>query len=221
LHLIGMCPDDPEMSVEARRIMERQIAHMVRLVDDLMDVSRISRGKVALQIEPVEASQVVQSAIETCQPAIQAAQHQLDIKLPAEPVVLRADMTRLAQVLANLLSNAIKYSPPGSMISIGVEPWDGEVCFVVRDTGIGMTAELLPHVFDLFVQADRSLDRSQGGLGIGLTLVKNLVELHGGRVEALSPGPGLGSEFRVYLPRHAPASGASRTISAGSGRGES
>jgi PAS domain S-box-containing protein len=185
---------------QAREMIERQVVHMTRLVDDLLEVSRITRGKIKLQIEPVDLVAVVARAVETSRPLIDARQHDLTIALPPEPIRLEADATRLAQVISNLLNNAAKYTENGGRIWLTVDHEGGEAVVRVRDSGIGIPPDLLQRIFDLFAQADRSLDRSQGGLGIGLTLVKNLVEMHGGSVTAHSNGPGKGSEFVVRLP---------------------
>src|SRR5439155_8563404 len=174
------------------------------LVDDLLDVSRIMRGKIELRKEPTDLSEIVARAVETAQPAIQAGKHQLTISLPDEPVVLTADPVRLAQVIANLLNNAAKYTEAGGHIWLVAEQKDSQAVVSVRDTGIGIATETLPRIFDLFVQADNSLDRAQGGMGIGLTLVRNLVEMHGGSIAARSDGPGQGSEFIVRLPASGP-----------------
>ncbi len=173
---------------------------MVRLVDDLLDVSRITRGKVKLKTEPLDAAAVVAAAVETSRPLIDARGHSLTVALPPEPLWVTADPARLAPVLANLLNNAAKYTDRGGRIHLSAEREGGEAVFRVRDTGVGIAADMLPQVFDLFTQVDRSLDRSEGGLGIGLTLVSRLVEMHGGTVQALSAGPGRGSEFVVRLP---------------------
>jgi CheY-like chemotaxis protein/two-component sensor histidine kinase len=191
--------DDPDHE-RARDTIERQVQQMTRLVDDLLDVSRITRGKIKLQTEPVDLATVVARAVEISRPLIDARKHQLTVTLPPHPVLLDADLTRLAQVVANLLNNAAKYTERGGRIGLTVEK-DGEEAVVrVRDTGVGIPAEMLSRVFDLFAQVDHSVDRSQGGLGIGLTLVKNLVEMHGGTVTAHSGGTGRGSEFVVRLP---------------------
>jgi two-component system CheB/CheR fusion protein len=186
--------------VQARGLLERQVEHLVRLIDDLLDVSRITRGKIQLRKEPVALADVVSRAVETSRPLIDERRHQLTVELPSEPVFLDADITRLSQVLANLLNNAGKYTEEGGQIWLTAECVGGEAVIKVRDTGMGITPEILPRVFDLFTQADRSLDRSQGGLGIGLTLVRSLVQMHGGTVQAFSDGSGLGSEFVVRLP---------------------
>jgi CheY-like chemotaxis protein/anti-sigma regulatory factor (Ser/Thr protein kinase) len=196
--------DDPDQE-RARDIIERQVQQMTRLVDDLLDVSRITRGKIKLLTEPVDLAAVITRAVEISRPLIDARQHQLTVTLPPHPVLLDADLTRLAQVVANLLNNAAKYTERGGHIRLTVEK-DGKQAVVrVRDTGVGIPAEMLTRVFDLFAQVDHSVERSQGGLGIGLTLVKNLVEMHGGTVTAHSSGPGRGSEFIVGLPALAEA----------------
>jgi signal transduction histidine kinase/DNA-binding response OmpR family regulator len=184
----------------ARDLIGRQVAHLARLVDDLLDVSRITRGKINLHREEIEAGQVVTSAVETSRPLIEAHRHLLTVTMPPEVLRLEADPARLAQVLTNLLNNAAKYTPDGGRIGVSVERDQGEVVFRVRDTGAGIPREMLGKVFDLFTQMDHSLDRAQGGLGVGLTLVRSLVEMHGGTVQAHSEGPGRGSEFVVRLP---------------------
>jgi CheY-like chemotaxis protein len=172
----------------------------VRLVDDLLDVSRITGGKIRLDLEVLNAASVVAAAVETSRPLIEESGHQMTVTLPEEPVWVRCDRVRLAQVLSNLLNNAAKYTQRGGLIALTVERSGGEAVFRVADNGIGISAEMLPKVFELFTQVERSLDRSQGGLGVGLTVVKRLVEMHGGRVEAASSGAGGGSEFTVRLP---------------------
>ncbi len=183
-----------------REMMERQMHHLVRLVDDLLDVSRVMRGKVVLRRERVELAAVVARAVETAQPLIDAQRHELTVCLPDESLPLDADPVRLAQVVGNLLTNAAKYTEPGGHIWLTARREGGEAVLRVRDTGIGIAPEMLPKVFDLFVQADHAAARSQGGLGIGLTLVQNLVAMHGGSVRADSAGLGKGSEFVVRLP---------------------
>jgi CheY-like chemotaxis protein/nitrogen-specific signal transduction histidine kinase len=200
LVLLSMGDTDAESAEHARQIMERQVEQMVRLVDDLLDVSRIMSHKLELRKEPVELVTVVNRAVETAQPAIYAKAHELTISLPPEPVWLEADPIRLAQAITNVLNNAAKYTEPGGHIWLAAEQQGDHVAIRVRDNGIGIGNELLPRVFDLFAQAETSIDRSQGGLGIGLTLVKTLVELHGGNVEAASGGPHRGSEFTLRLP---------------------
>ncbi len=182
--------------------MERQVRTMVRLIDDLMDISRITRDKLALRLEPVELATVVGHAMEASRPLAATFQHTLEVSLPQAPIFLLADEVRLAQVLGNLLTNACKYTPPGGRISLTAQLEDGHVAVAVSDSGIGIPREMLPHIFDLFTQVDASLERSVGGLGIGLSLVKRLVEMHGGSVMAQSEGTGQGSRFTVRLPVH-------------------
>ena len=184
----------------ARDVIERQVQHLTRMVDDLLDVSRINRGKIDLQKERIKLAQVVADAVEIARPHIEARRHKLTVSHPPEPLWLEADPTRLAQVVANLLNNAAKYTEKGGHIWLTAER-EGEAAVVrVRDTGMGIAPEKLPQVFELFTQLDRSLDRSQGGLGIGLTLARRLVEMHGGSIHGLSDGPGQGSEFVIRLP---------------------
>jgi PAS domain S-box-containing protein len=185
---------------KATEMIQRQVQHLTRLVDDLLDVSRITRGKIRLRKEPLELTTVVAQAVETSQPLIDDRRHELMVGLPPEEVRVEADLTRLAQALANILTNAAKYTPEGGHIRLTVETGPGEAVVRIHDDGMGIAPELLPRVFDLFTQGDRSLARSEGGLGIGLTLVQSLVALHGGSVEAHSEGPGKGSEFVVRLP---------------------
>jgi signal transduction histidine kinase/DNA-binding response OmpR family regulator len=203
LHLM-QCEDAlPETLERARATMSRQVLHLVRLVDDLLDVSRITKGKIELRREHADLRTVIEHAMATSQPLLEARRHRLTVELPVEPVALLADPTRLAQVISNLLNNAAKYSEPGSQIRLVVTVEAGEVIVRVTDAGIGIRPEALPRIFEPFVQADRTSDRVCGGLGLGLTLVRRLVELHGGTVEARSEGPGRGSEFEVRLPRTA------------------
>jgi signal transduction histidine kinase len=181
-------------------VIQRQIQHLVRLVDDLLDVSRITRGKVELRRERVDLADVVRHAVETMRPLIEAKSHELTVDLPPEPLPLDADGTRLEQVVGNLLRNSAKYTDPGGHIGISVHREGGEAVLCVRDDGVGIAPDLLPRVFDLFTQGQQGLDRAGAGLGIGLTLVRNLVEMHGGRVEAQSPGTGAGCTIEVRLP---------------------
>jgi CheY-like chemotaxis protein len=181
-------------------MMERQLVQMVRLVDDLLDISRITRNKLELRKAPVELWAVVQSAVETVRPQIEARGHVLTVTLPPQPIHLNADLTRLAQVFWNLLNNSAKYTEPGGRISLVAEMQGGEAVVTVQDNGIGLAAESMPGLFEIFSQVDRSLERAQGGLGIGLALVKGLTEAHGGRVEARSEGVGQGCTFVVRLP---------------------
>jgi PAS domain S-box-containing protein len=192
----------PELG-HARDVVDRQVTHLARLVDDLLDVSRITRGKVALRPEFVDLAEVAERAVETTRPLMEALGHKLELEISEEPPLLYADPTRLGQVVANLLNNAAKYTEKGGLITLRARREGGEAVVRVTDTGAGIPADILPHVFELFAQADRTLDRARGGLGIGLTLVKSLVEQHGGSVQAYSEGPGRGSEFVVRLPIHA------------------
>jgi PAS domain S-box-containing protein len=200
LEILRLAGDPTEDARYAREVMDRQLDQMVRMVDDLLDVSRVTRNLLELRKGPVDLSSVVSSAVETSRPLLVERRHELKVSLPDEPVMLEADAARLAQVLANLLNNAAKYTEPGGRIELTAEKRDGEAVVTVRDDGIGIPAEMLPAVFTLFTQLDRKMERTHGGLGIGLTLVKRLVELHGGAVEARSEGPGRGSEFIVRLP---------------------
>jgi signal transduction histidine kinase/ActR/RegA family two-component response regulator len=192
-------PPDPAVQWP-REIIERQVHHLNRMVDDLLDVSRITQSKFNLHKEPVQVTSVIARAIETSQPLIEARKHRVSIEAPTDPLWVEGDKVRLAQVVANLLNNAAKYMAEGGQIWLSAEREAGEAVLRVRDTGIGIPADLLPRVFDAFTQEERSPDRAQGGLGIGLALVRSLVELHGGRVEARSAGRGQGSEFVVRLP---------------------
>jgi PAS domain S-box-containing protein len=200
LHVMRLAGQDSGSVERARDMIDRQLGQMVRLIDDLLDVSRITSGKIELRRSWINLHDAVQSAVETSRPLIDAQGQDLEVTLPSEPILLDADLTRLAQAFSNLLQNAAKFSERGGRISLTARRDDGRVVVSVRDTGAGIPADLLPHVFGLFMQGDRALGRQQGGLGIGLTLVRRLVELHGGTVEAKSEGAGLGSEFVVTLP---------------------
>jgi signal transduction histidine kinase len=209
---------DPVAIREAHEIMDRQVDHLIRLVDELLDVEGFTRGKLRLRRLPVEIAPIVARAVEASRPLMDARRHLLEIDLPEVPVWLEADALRLAQLLMNLLNNAAKYTPEGGHISLSVQlgaesdkqtipsgglpddPAAGTVIVRVRDNGAGIPPEVLPRIFDLFAQAERTLDRAEGGLGIGLTLVKRIAELHGGAVEAASDGPGNGSTFTIRLP---------------------
>ena len=190
-----------------RTVIERQVKHLTRLVDDLLDVSRIARGKVELKEETVELATIVSEAIEVSGPIVEQRSHTLDVVVPREGLAVRGDPTRLGQVVSNLLTNAAKYTPPGGRVSVQASAEHGEVVLRVADTGIGIAPEVLPRIFDLFVQERQALDRSQGGLGLGLTIARNLIERHGGTVRAWSGGVGQGSEFVVRLPRVSTAAG--------------
>jgi PAS domain S-box-containing protein len=199
VQLLKMLRDEAAIR-ETTEMMERQVLQLVRLVDDLMDISRIITGKIHIEKEPVEVSTFVNRAIEEVQPTIDAGGHELMLAMPARPIFVDGDLVRLSQVISNLLSNAAKFTEKPSQIALSVERTEDEVTIRVRDRGVGMTPEETGRIFHLFVQADSSLVRHRGGLGIGLTLVKRIVELHGGTIEASSPGPSQGSEFVVRLP---------------------
>jgi len=184
----------------ATEMLERQARHMARLVDDLLDISRITRGKIDLRPEPVELAQVVRRAVESCRLMIEDRRHALSLALPPEPLWIEVDPARMEQVLSNLLHNAAKYTPPGGRIAVAAERRGSEAAVTVTDDGAGIPPEMLGRIFDLFHQVDPSIARSQGGLGIGLTLVRRLVEMHGGSVEARSDGVGKGSAFTLRLP---------------------
>jgi two-component system, sensor histidine kinase len=193
---------NPALSAAAPRALEiigRQLAHMVRLVDDLLDVSRITRGKLAVQAQRLELAPVVQSAVDTVQPLIQEQGHTLTVALPEQRVFVYADPVRLSQVFSNLLSNAAKYTEPGGRIALTVSVGDGRVRASIADSGIGISAETLPTIFEMFTQGDSSVERTQFGLGVGLALAKRLIELQGGTIEAHSDGLGRGSTFTVEL----------------------
>lgn len=199
LDLLGVSNSE-EQSGRIRNMMQRQLAHMVHLIDDLMDVSRVSSGKVELKRQRVTLRAIIESALEVIEPTIKAAHHQLNVELPDAPLYVRGDSTRLAQVVSNLLNNAAKYTPQGGTISVSVEQQLHEILIRITDTGVGIESDMLTKIFDLFTQVDPSIDRSKGGLGIGLSLVQKLVELHGGSVVAESQGLGKGSTFTVRLP---------------------
>jgi signal transduction histidine kinase/CheY-like chemotaxis protein len=200
IELLRRADGDAGLIRQPSQVMERQVGQMVRLVDDLLDISRITRGKIQLRKERVQLAAVIQNAMEECRPLIEGQSHALTVTLPPDPIQLDGDPTRLSQVFANLLNNAAKYTERGGHIWLTGERLGGDVFVLVRDTGIGIAAEHLPRLFAMFSQAAPALERSQGGLGIGLALVRGLVELHGGGVEARSAGPGKGSEFIVRLP---------------------
>lgn len=200
--------DDDKTIADMRDVMERQLGHMVRLIDDLLDVSRLNENKLHLQRAQIPLAEVIRNSIEGARPAIQGAGHKLSVALPDEQVYVDADLTRLAQVFSNLLTNSAKYTERGGHIWIAAQTREGAVEVSVRDDGLGIPAEAISHIFDMFSQVDRSIERSTGGLGIGLALVKGIVEMHGGTVRAFSEGPGRGSTFTVTLPvsRHRPRS---------------
>jgi signal transduction histidine kinase/ActR/RegA family two-component response regulator len=197
LHLMRL--HAPEVAARERTVIERQVAHLVRLVDDLLDVSRVIRGKIRLERRVVNVGEVIASAVEQASPLLEERRHALYLDV-ADELLVEVDEHRMAQVLANLLTNAAKYTDPGGRVSVRASAHGDQARIAVTDTGIGLSQALLPRVFDLFVQGDRTLDRTPGGLGIGLTIVRSLVDLHGGRVAAESAGAGRGSTFTVSLP---------------------
>jgi PAS domain S-box-containing protein len=200
LQVIQLAGNNSEAIGQARAMMERQMRHMVRLVDDLLDVSRITRGKMELRKQRVDLAAVLRSAVETSRPLIESAEHQLTVELPTQPVIVDGDPVRLAQIFSNLLNNAAKYTERGGKIWLTAERQGSDAVVSVRDTGLGIPKEMLNKVFELFTQVDRTLEKAQGGLGIGLSLVRRLTEMHGGSVEVRSDGFGKGSEFIVRLP---------------------
>jgi signal transduction histidine kinase len=191
--------DDPDIDW-CRQVIERQCDQLTRLVDDLLDISRITQGKIKLRTDPVDVAEVIRDAVETSRPLVDSQRHELIVQLPDEPIRIQGDRARLTQVIANLINNAAKYQNPRGRIELVVESEPGLVAIRIKDEGIGIPADTLSEIFELFSQGERAPDRTQDGLGIGLSLVKNLVEMHGGRVFASSDGPGRGSEFIVRLP---------------------
>ena len=200
LEVMRLAAANPDMAEKARAMMERQLKQMVRLVDDLLDVSRVSRGKIDLRREDVELAAVLRNALETSQPLMAERGHELVAHVPAERIVVNVDVTRLSQVFWNLLNNAAKYTEPGGRIDLTVRLEGGEVAVSIRDNGIGIPREMQGRVFDIFTQVDRTLEKTQGGLGIGLSIAKRLVEMHGGTIAVSSEGHRKGSEFTVRLP---------------------
>jgi signal transduction histidine kinase/ActR/RegA family two-component response regulator len=200
MHLLRLGGFDQASAARVMAVMERQITHLVRLVDDLLEVSRITRGLIEVRHDPLDLVPVVRAALDTCRPVIEAAGHEVTINVPEAPIAVSGDPVRLTQVFANLLTNAAKYTNAGGRIEVTVSQAAGRAMVSVRDNGIGIPPAHLRSVFDMFMQVDRSNRRAQGGLGIGLTLVRTLIEMHGGRVEARSAGVGKGSEFLIELP---------------------
>jgi PAS domain S-box-containing protein len=205
LQVMRLTRNDGKAVEQVRNMMERQLGHMVRLIDDLLDSSRISEGKIELRKERVQLGAVVQHALETSRPLIEQAGLSLAVSVPPEPIFVDADVTRLSQVFANLLNNAAKFTESGGHVSLSVQREGSSAVVSVHDTGVGIPPSMLPKVFEMFTQVDRSLERTHGGLGIGLTIVKRLVEMHGGTIEARSGGYGMGSEFVLRLPAVAAA----------------
>jgi signal transduction histidine kinase len=213
-------PSHDPIETDQRDIIRRQTEHLARLVDDLLDVSRITSGKIVLQPRTIDLCELVTSSAHAIEASATANRHQLNVMTPAEAIRVWADPVRLEQVINNLLTNAIKYTPAGGLIEVSVTAEGGEAILRVRDNGIGIPRELLPRVFELFTQAEPALDRAQGGLGIGLTLVRSLVEMHGGRVTAHSDGAGRGSTFEVRIARLVGAARDARPDADGNGKGE-
>ncbi|HVE48474.1 MAG TPA: PAS domain S-box protein [Casimicrobiaceae bacterium] len=213
VHILRLQKSDDPLQQQARAIIDRQVAQLTRLVDDLLEVSRITTGRIYLRQEPVALNGVVESACETVRPLIEQRQHALEVSVPPEQIWVSGDAARLEQVVVNLLTNAAKYTPDEGRLGVSLEQEGDEAVLRVRDNGIGIASDLLPRVFELFTQAERSLDRSQGGLGIGLALVQRLVEMHGGRVEVDS-ALGQGSQFVVWLPLTRTAAVPERSIAA-------
>jgi signal transduction histidine kinase len=219
LDLLRMAPSDPQATERVHGMMDRQLGHLIHLVDDLLDVARITRGKIELKKEPVLLRTIVATAVETSTALIEAHHHSLAVELPPEPLELEADVTRMVQVLSNLLNNAAKYTPAGGRIGLSAWREDGHAVIAVSDSGIGIPPESIGSVFEMFTQVRGSLDRAQGGLGIGLSLVRRLVELHGGRVSASSGGSGKGSVFTLRLPLR-PGSPHAQGLPAAEGSGQ-
>jgi signal transduction histidine kinase len=194
-----LAPPEPNLAV-ATDMIERQVAHLVRLVDELLDMARIGRGRITLKRERLELERVISHGLEPVRPVIESRRQTLTVSLPTAPVWISGDFVRLGQIVTNLVNNAAKFTPEGGHIQIDATANQGQAVIVVRDTGVGIEAQLLPRIFDMFVQGERSLDRSEGGMGIGLTLARQLIELHQGRIEAHSEGPGKGTVFTVSLP---------------------
>ncbi len=199
--IMSLARDVTPQAAWCRDVIDRQTTHLTRLVDDLLDVSRITRGRLSMRTETMDANVAVQRAVEAARPILDARKHRLKVEVAREPVTINGDMTRVIQVVVNLLHNAAKYTPEGGKISLSVETVDDDAVIRVKDNGIGIPPQMLEHVFDLFAQGERSLARTEGGLGIGLTLARRIVALHGGSIKAHSTGPGNGSEFVVRLPR--------------------
>ncbi len=212
--LLQMAADEPERVRDSARLIERQVRHMTELVDDLLDVSRVTRGLVTVERREVELGEVLQGALEQARPLIESRGHQVKLELPPAPLHVRGDRVRLVQVVSNLLNNAAKYTQPGGHIGLMLRREGAHAHIGVQDNGSGIEPRLLRHVFELFTQGQRTPDRAQGGLGLGLALVKSLVELHGGHVRAHSGGPGRGSTFTVCLPLIEPANGVAQAAPA-------
>jgi signal transduction histidine kinase/CheY-like chemotaxis protein len=199
--LLRMAKSSDAVVTNASNIIARQVKHMATLVEDLLDVSRVTRGTIELKLEPLDLRQVILDAIEQVTPLVAARQHTLTVAELPQPITTLGDRERLVQVIANLLTNAAKYTPERGYIELKLKLYEGQVAITIEDNGVGMTPDLMPHVFDIFAQAERTSDRTTGGLGLGLALVKSLTELHGGKVTCSSEGQGKGSTFTVWLPK--------------------
>ena len=204
LEVVRLGGDSPTIFQQVREMMDRQVHQMTRLMDDLLDVSRIAQGKLALRKAPLDLRQVLEQAVQMNTPLVESRNHQLSVHMPVDILCVEGDQARLIQIFVNLLNNAAKYTPEGGTVALSAAPEGEQIVVRVKDSGTGIAAEMMPHIFELFTQIDVSSDRPQGGLGIGLTLVRRLVELHGGVITALSDGIGRGSEFIVRLPMAAP-----------------
>jgi len=199
--ILRQVPAEGTSQAWARDAIARQVAQLSRLVDDLLDVSRINLGKIELRVEPVDLGAVAAQALEASRPLLADREHQVVVELPAAPVLVRGDAVRLTQAISNLLNNAAKYTDRAGQVRLRVASVGEQAIVAVSDTGIGISADMLGRVFELFAQGRQARDRSRGGLGVGLTLVKRLVEMHGGYVQVSSPGEGHGSEFLLGFPR--------------------
>lgn len=219
LQVLARLPDGHAKATQLREMMERQLDHLVKLVDDLLELSRITTGRLVLRRERIDMRTVAQAVLEASQPLLDEAGHQVLVELPSQAVWVRADPSRLAQVLGNLVNNAAKYTPPRGRITLSMEERDGQAVARVSDNGAGIPPEMTDAVFEMFTQVDRTLDRSRGGLGIGLSLVRRLMRMHGGTVEAESAGIDRGSTFTIRLPTVAPEAVESATAGARRGKG--
>jgi signal transduction histidine kinase len=199
LKVLRMSPDE-DVAHQVQEMMERQLNHLVRLIDDLLDVSRVSQGKIDLRKEQITVQAALQAAIEASRQIIEERKHTLTLQVPDEPLWLNADLTRMAQIISNLLNNSAKYTPEGGKILLSIRQANNEIIISVSDNGLGISRDMLPKIFDLFTQVDVNLERTQGGLGIGLSLVKRLVEMHGGTIHAESKGINYGSTFIIRIP---------------------
>src|SRR5438067_6410779 len=200
IQLIAAAPEQTDQVQKLVGMMSQQLDQLVRLINDLVDIPRITGGKLQLQCEPTNVTEFIQAAIDHSRPLIEASQHSFHVALPSEATAVHGDKVRLAQIVSNLLINAAKYTPPGGRIDLTVSRDGNDLLIAIRDSGIGIAPEMQARIFDLFAQVDSSTTRSQGGLGIGLSIVKTLVELHGGSIRAASEGAGRGSAFTVRLP---------------------